>query len=187
MESCPFGSSTSNLPLSHYESVLNDVLHSIRSLLCVATNLTQHERFFNFQRRSCTGQSLLTRLTSNNKAFFRRFIRHSKSDPYVDEVERVNVNPTYAEVRYLNGREATVSIRHPSPCPNEVVDFCDKSSESDITENNSNVVVDSGENINKTPSETNSKENNIISLEQNVRRSNRCNKGVPPARYGVNY
>ena len=48
---------TSKLPLSHYESDLNDVLHSIRSL-CVPTNSTPHEQFFNFQWRFCTGQSL---------------------------------------------------------------------------------------------------------------------------------
>ena len=49
------------------------------------------------------------------------------------------------------------------------------------------MAVDSGENINETPGETNSKENNIIPLEQNVTRSNRCNKGAFHVRYGVNY
>ena len=39
---------TSNLPLSHYESVLNDVLYFIRSLLCVAIDSTPHEQFYNF-------------------------------------------------------------------------------------------------------------------------------------------
>ena len=43
-----------NLSLMQWEAVLADSLHSIRSLLCTATNVTPHERFFGFQRRSCT-------------------------------------------------------------------------------------------------------------------------------------
>ena len=46
------------LPLSHWEVVLEDVLHSVRSLLCNGTNTTPHERCFNFQRKSCSGKSL---------------------------------------------------------------------------------------------------------------------------------
>ena len=41
---------TRTLPESNYETVLDNELHSMRSLLCVATNTTPHERFFNFQR-----------------------------------------------------------------------------------------------------------------------------------------
>ena len=58
-------------------------------------------------------------MTSDCKAFVNRFVRNSKNDPYVDEVELINVNPTYAEVRYPNGHEATVSIRGFAPCPQE--------------------------------------------------------------------
>ena len=100
------------LPISHYETVLDNVLHSIRSLLCAATNCTPHERFFNFQRRSCSGKSLPTWLSCPCKVFVRRFVRNSKSKPADDEVELINVNPTYADVRYQSGREATVSIRN---------------------------------------------------------------------------
>ena len=57
---------TRTLPESNYETVLDDVLHSMRSLLCVATNMTPHERFFNFQRRSCSGTSLPTWLTNRD-------------------------------------------------------------------------------------------------------------------------
>ena len=123
----------------------------LRSLLCVATNSTPHEQFFNFQQRSCTVQSLPTLLTSNKIAFVRRFIRHSKSDPYVDEVELVNVNPTYAEVGYFNDRKATISSRHLSPCLNVNNKFvnCDETLESDVTKNDSNVAVDSGKSINE--------------------------------------
>ena len=105
------------LSLSQYENVLDDVLHCIRSLLCVSTNSTPHERFFNFERRSCSGKSLPTWLTCNDEAFVKRFIRNSKSDPYVDEIELIHVNPTHASIRYPNGRKATVSVRDLSPCP----------------------------------------------------------------------
>ena len=47
----------------------------------------------------------------------RRFVRHSKSDPLVDEVELTNVNPAYAHIRYQDGRESTVSLKDLSPCP----------------------------------------------------------------------
>ena len=42
----------------HWEVVLPEALHSIRSLLCTTTNETPHERFFSFQRRSTHGNSL---------------------------------------------------------------------------------------------------------------------------------
>ena len=40
-----------NLPIQHWQDVLPDVLHSVRSLLCSATNETSHERFLGFSRR----------------------------------------------------------------------------------------------------------------------------------------
>ena len=47
------------LPQSRWQEVLPDVLHSIQTLLCTATNCTPHERLFTFQRRSGSGTSLL--------------------------------------------------------------------------------------------------------------------------------
>ena len=78
-------------------------------------------------------------------------------------------------LRFANSteRQATVSTRHLSFCPNvnnEVAIFCDETLESDFTEKGSNVALDSGKNINKPSSEKNSKKNNIISLKQDVRR-----------------
>ena len=113
---------THNLPLSKWEVVLDDVLHCIRSLLCTATDTTPHERFFSFQRRSCIGKSLPSWLSAPGKAYVRRFVRTSKADPLTDEIEVINVNPTYAHIRYQNGREATVSLRDLAPCPQEPLD-----------------------------------------------------------------
>ena len=47
-----------NLPISKWQTMLPVVLHSIRSLLCTATNSMPHERFFSFTRRSSAGESL---------------------------------------------------------------------------------------------------------------------------------
>ena len=49
---------TLKLPISRWELVLDNALHAIRSLLCVATNVTPHQRFLSYQRRSSTGDSL---------------------------------------------------------------------------------------------------------------------------------
>ena len=38
----------------------------------------------------------------------RRFVRHSKTDPLVDEVQLMDVNPSYAYIRYSDGRESTI-------------------------------------------------------------------------------
>ena len=45
------------LSIKHWETVLPGALPCMRSLLCTAANVSPHERFFNFQRRSCSGES----------------------------------------------------------------------------------------------------------------------------------
>ena len=55
---------TQQLPTKYWQEVLRDALHSIRSLLCTATNSTPRERLFNFQRRSTSGQSIPSWLTT---------------------------------------------------------------------------------------------------------------------------
>ena len=69
-------------------------------------------------------------------------------------------------LRFANStkREATVSTRHLSFCSNvnnKVVNFCNETLESDVTEKDSNVTADYSKNINKPSSKKNSKENNI--------------------------
>ena len=108
---------SANLPDSKWELVLPDVLHSIRSLLSTSTNTTPHERFFNFQRRSSLGTSLPSWLQNPGPVLLRRFVRTSKNDPFVDQVEITDANPTYAHVKYPDGRESSVSLRDLAPCP----------------------------------------------------------------------
>ncbi|XP_048577994.1 uncharacterized protein LOC125559879 [Nematostella vectensis] len=108
---------SSNLPVTKWEQMLPDALHSIRSLLCTSTNTTPHERFFNFQRRSTHGTSLPTWLQLPGPVLLRRFVRANKNDPLVDQVELKDANPTYAHIQYADGRESTVSLRDLAPCP----------------------------------------------------------------------
>ena len=56
-------------------------------------------------------------LTTSGNVMLRRYVRHTKNDPLVDEVELTDVNPTYAHIRYSDGRESTVSLKDLSPCP----------------------------------------------------------------------
>lgn len=104
-----------NLPFKNWQDVLPDVLHSVRSLLCTATNETPHERFFGFSRRSSAGASIPTWLATPGPVYIKRQVRTSKMDPLVDEVELLQANPHYAHVRYPDGRETTVATKHLAP------------------------------------------------------------------------
>jgi len=52
----------------------------------------------------------------------RRQVRHSNTEPLVDEVELLQANPNYAHVCYIDGRETTVSTRHLAPAGEVVAD-----------------------------------------------------------------
>lgn len=101
-----------NLSVKHWQVVLSDALHSVRSLLCTATNETPHERFFGFPRRSSVGSSVPSWLLEPGPVLMKRQVRSSKTDPLVDEVELLQATPHYAHVRYPDGRETTVATKH---------------------------------------------------------------------------
>ncbi|XP_076033006.1 uncharacterized protein LOC143020468 [Oratosquilla oratoria] len=113
-----------DLPDQHWELVLTDVLHSLRSLLSTSTNVTPHERFFGFPRRSSSGSSLPSWLMTPGPVLLRRFVRANKNEPLVDQVELLDVNPTYANIRHQDGRESTVSVRDLAPYSKRQVNFC---------------------------------------------------------------
>ena len=99
---------TRNLPITHWEAVLSDALHSIRSLLCTATNATPHERLFSYQRKTSSGHSMPTWLTTPGPVLVKRHVRNSKYDPIVDEAELLEATLMFAlltgkKVRYLYG------------------------------------------------------------------------------------
>ena len=74
-----------NLPLSCWETVLPNALHSIRFLLN-RTNATPHELFFIFNRRSRSGRSLPSWLFTAGPVMLFKFLRNYKNDDLVEEV-----------------------------------------------------------------------------------------------------
>ena len=124
---------TRELSADQWESVLPDALHSIRSLLCTATNATPHERLFSYNRRSTSGTSLPTWLSSPGPVLLKRNARSSKYDPVVEEVELLECNPQFAHIRFPNGREDTVSVRHLAPTTSHEPEDSPKSHNPDCT------------------------------------------------------
>ena len=124
----------------------------------------------------------------------------SKNDPLVDEVELIHINATYANVRYRNGREATVSIRDLAPNPQSAVDNALQSNE--IHKHKSHEYAENAELL-EVSCDSESTVNDAVQLPDNEstindivnspaheinvgpRRSARNNKGVPPPRFGV--
>ena len=103
----------------HWEQFLPDALHSIRFLLCTATNATPHERFFTYNRRTANGTTLPTWLTNPGPVLLKRHVRQSKYEPLVEEAELLDANSQYAHIKMADGVEKTVSLRHLAPCGEE--------------------------------------------------------------------
>jgi len=101
-----------DLPLVYWQEVLPDVLHSVHSLLCTARNSTPHERLFGWARRSTTGNSLPSWLTTPGPVLRKRHVRNSKMDPSVEEVGLIEANPPYAYISFPNGRQSKVAAKH---------------------------------------------------------------------------
>ena len=100
---------SSQLPLTHWEDTLSDVLHSILSLLCTSTNCTLHERMFYHARQFINGTFILSWLKPV-PIYVKRHVRN-KDEPLVDDAELLEINPSYVHVRLKDGRETNVSIR----------------------------------------------------------------------------
>ena len=94
-----------NLELHKWQEVLPDALHSIRSLLCTATNQTPHERLFKYDRKSSCGISLPSWLTQPGPVLVKKHVRNSKYEPLVEEAQLLEANPRYAYIRFPNGVE----------------------------------------------------------------------------------
>ena len=139
-----------NLDIRQWESVLPDALHSIRSLLCTATNSTPHERMFNFERRSTFGTSVPMWMSEPGPVFLKRHKRTNKYDSVVDKVDLIHATPNYAVVRMFSGRETTVSLRDIAPyysCevlpnPSQSGEGTDFDRRNDSVVNDDSVVVD---------------------------------------------
>ena len=55
-------------------------------------------------------------LMSPGPVLLRRFVLTNNNDQLVDQVDLQEANLTYVDVRYLDGRESTVSFRDLAPC-----------------------------------------------------------------------
>ncbi|KAL0840676.1 hypothetical protein ABMA28_015872 [Loxostege sticticalis] len=136
---------TKNLSVENWEQVLPQALHSIRSLLCTATNCTPHERMFRHPRRSTNGISVPTWLTSSGQVLLKKFNRTNKYQPIVEEVELLHSNPDFSFIRFPDGRETTVSNRHLAPLGSDDV----------IPQVNGNIGNEDGSSIIPSSSPTN--------------------------------
>ena len=181
------------LDITKWESVLPDLLHLLRSLLCTATNATPHELLFNFHRKSCVGHSLPTWLTETGPIYLRSFNLASKNDDLVRKVELTEANPCYARVKFSNGRVATVSLKDLAPILTPVERVLERDcSVKEIVPNKSVVNPKSCNDVAFNESVVSPKSwNDIGNLNEldeepqpKVRRSARTNKGVPLSRYG---
>ena len=117
----------------------------------------------------------------------RRFVRSHKNEPLVDQVELLDCNPTYASIKYPDGRESTVSVRDLAPCPEEAAHSSesntetlktvpsDKTTEPEIDLSSSETNSNNSNPENPEPVEANQK-------EEPIRRSGRTIKA--PQRYG---
>ena len=107
---------TNGLEIANWEMVIPEVLHSLRSLLCTATNEVPHDRFLKFPRRSMFGTNAPIWMNEPGPVYVRKHVR-DKYDPVVEEMDLLNANPNYAVVRSPEGREVTVSARNIAPTP----------------------------------------------------------------------
>ena len=115
MNTIKLGLQSKQLPIKYWEIMLPDALHSIRSLINTTTNETPHERLFNYQRKSTSDSSIPSWLSNPGKVLLKKFVRNSKYDQSVLEVDLIDANPQFAHIQYPDGRELTVSIKHLAP------------------------------------------------------------------------
>lgn len=93
-----------------------------------------------------------TWLAAPGKVLLKRHVRHSKSEPLVDEVDLIHANHNYAFVKFPDGRETTVSTKHLAPQALQT------------SENSLEFEMDNGNNMNDDASVINNRaEGNIFS------------------------
>ena len=181
------------LPLTHWENVLTDVLHSMRSLLCNATNCTPHERMFLHSRKPFNCVSLPSWLKPG-PVYVKCHVRN-KNGPLVEEAELIEANPHYAHVKLNDGKEIYVSLRNLAQNPvADTANDTNLSSHPDDTENtilpqsdnesNSFSQPDITSNGRAAPGDTENISSDAPCETPNLRRSSRIRR--PIGRYGNN-
>ncbi|KAG5882353.1 hypothetical protein JTB14_009879 [Gonioctena quinquepunctata] len=76
-----------DLDSTYWETIQQDSLHSITSLLCTSTNETPHERMCTYPRKTLNGSSLPSWLTSSGPVLMKKQVRAGKYDLLVEEIE----------------------------------------------------------------------------------------------------
>ena len=193
-----------NLPLSCWENALQNALHSLRSLLNTTTNATSHELSFSFTRRSSSDTSLPAWHSVPGPIMLRKFVRLHRNDDLVDEVEIINANLLYANIRYSDGRRTNVSISDLFPCPQKPhqneADFLTNSEDNDESTSLPQQSLNTSSDFSLTTTSvlgsepsyrdtTTLNQNNdtltsVQNLNKSQRRSSRSTKGVVSVRYG---
>lgn len=93
---------------NQWELVLDNVLHSIRSLLCTATNETPHERLLSYPISN--GYSLPTWPFQLGTVLVRKFLCESKSDSVVEPVDLISATSYYARILCPDERLASLPL-----------------------------------------------------------------------------
>ena len=151
------------LPINAWQDILQDVLHSIRSLQCTTTNATLHEHMFNFERRSSTGIALPVCLLEFGEVLLKQFGGRSKYDPIVEVVELLEANPTHARIRHRDGREDSVALKHLARFPR-----------SDPPQDSAENILPDVSSTNPTPSpDISSKEDEVVNQNPEIHSSQR--------------
>ena len=114
-----FARKNHKLPTTHWEAMIPDAIHSIRTLILVSTDSTPHECLFQYQRRSATGCNVPSWLSMSGQVLLKKHVRKSKYDPLIKEVELIEANPQYVHIRYPKRKETTVSAWHLAPKSND--------------------------------------------------------------------
>ena len=120
-----------NLPTSEWEQVMPKALNLIRSLINT-TNGIPHQCFFGFSKRSMCGTSTPTWLKPGKSVFVCKFNRQSKTDPLVEKMRLIHTNPSYAFIKYNDGRESSVLLRDLAPCPESTEPEVESSNSIDV-------------------------------------------------------
>ena len=100
-------------------------------------------------------------------------MRSSKHDDLVDEVELTHANPTYAHIRYRDGRESSVSLTDLAPCPRDTL----TAKNSTVGNHAGNVAEPEQSDTVQIPTQiTENADDNIAEAVQQLRRSTRLRK-----------
>jgi len=106
---------TNRLSKELWETVLPETLHAVRSLVCLSTNETPHERFLRFPCKAMTCSALPSWLLHPGPVLLRRHVR-KKGDPLCDPVELVEGNQQFCDTS-SDGQETTMSTSNSAPFP----------------------------------------------------------------------